>query len=60
MSNDINITEEQWEEYRDIQMSGLYNMFDPNAREATSLSKSQWIYIMGNYEKLEEKYEGDK
>ena len=59
MSN-INITEEQWEEFRDIQMSGLYNMFEPNAREATSLSKPEWIHIMKNYEELHKKYEGDE
>ena len=59
MSN-INITEEQWDEYRCIQDSGAYNMFDPNAREATSLSKPEWIHIMKNYEELHKKYEGDE
>ena len=59
MSSDINITKEQWDEYRCIQDSGAYNMIDPNARAMTDLSKSEWIYIMSNYEKLEEKYEGD-
>ena len=59
MSSDINITKEQWDEYRCIQDSGSYNMIEPNERAMTDLSKSEWIYIMSIYEKLEEKYEGD-
>ena len=58
MSDAITIIKEQWNEYRDIQESGLYNMFDPNARAMTSLSKSEWIYILKNYLELKEKYEG--
>ena len=34
------ITKEQFKEYLDVQESGLYNMFDPRAREMTSLSKA--------------------
>ena len=56
----MEISEEQWDEYRCIQDSGAYNMFDPNAREATSLSKPEWIHIMKNYEALHKKYEGDE
>ena len=58
MSDAININEDQWDEYRDIQDSGLYNMFDPNARAMTSLSKSEWIYILKNYSELKEQFEG--
>ena len=43
------ITKEQFKEYLDVQEGGLYNMFDPRAREMTSLSKAQWTNIITNY-----------
>ena len=55
----MEITKEQWDEYRDVQDSGLYNMFDPIARAMTELSKQEWIHIMENYSELETKYEGE-
>ena len=51
------ITKEEWEEYRDIQMSGMFNMFTPQAREMTTLSKDKWIQILKNYTELKEEYE---
>ena len=30
----------------------MYNMFDPRARQMTSLTKPEWITIMRDYEKL--------
>ena len=54
------ITKEEWEEYRDIQMSGGFNMFTPQAREMTTLSKDKWIQILKNYTELKEEYEGDE
>ena len=56
----MEITKEQWDEYRDVQDSGLYNMFDPNAREMTGLSKQEWIHIMKNYSELKTKHEGEQ
>tara|TARA_R110002020_G_scaffold12396_1_gene45417 strand:+ start:133 stop:303 length:171 start_codon:yes stop_codon:yes gene_type:complete len=50
------ITKEQFEEYLDIQESGLYNMFDPKARDLTSLSKSQWVNIITNYSIYHDKW----
>ena len=32
----MELTKDQWNEYRDVQDSGLYNMYDPNARAMTS------------------------
>ena len=55
----MEISEEQWDEYRCIQDSGAYNMYDPNARAMTDLSKDEWIYIMKNYNSLKEKYENE-
>ncbi len=48
----IQITEEDFLKFKEVQMSGAYNMFDPRAREMTDLSKEQWIIIMEDYEKL--------
>ena len=55
--SDLKVSAEQFEEYREIQESGMYNMFDPQARMMTSLDKKKWIYIIQNYEELLEKYE---
>ena len=53
------ITEEQFKEYRKVQDSGAWNMYSPQAREETTLSKDEWIYILRNYTKLKTKYEGE-
>ena len=55
----MEITKEQWDEYRDVQDSGAYNLFDPNARATTDLTKQEWIHIMQNYSELKTKYEGE-
>ena len=52
MTEEISITTEEWDEYRDVQDSGLVNMFSPDARAMTSLSKDKWIYILKNYDEL--------
>ena len=60
MSETVKINKNQWEEYRDVQDSGQFNMFDPRARAMTSLSKNEWIHIISNYSDLKEKFEGGK
>ena len=50
------ITKEQFKEYLDVQESGLYNMFDPRAREMTSLSNAQWTKIITNYSVYHDKW----
>ena len=50
--SDINVSKEEWEEYRDVQDSGMFNMFAPQARAMTSLSKDKWLYIIKNYNEL--------
>ena len=55
----MEISAEQFQEYRDVQDSGLYNMFTPQAREMTSLSRDEWIHIIENYSELKEKYENE-
>ena len=55
----VEITKEKFDEYKKVQMSGMFNMFDPRAREMTDLSKEEWVTIMQEYEKLDEAW-GDK
>jgi hypothetical protein len=50
------ITKEQFAEYVSVQMEGMFNMFDPRAREMTDLSREQWLDIIKNYDDLSEKY----
>ena len=58
--NEINITSEEWDEYKAVQDSGMFNMFTPQAREMTSLSKDKWLYIIKNYNELTLIHEGEK
>ena len=53
------INKEQWEEYREVQMSGEFNMFSPDARAMTDLTKEEWLYVLKNYSELKDKYEGE-
>lgn len=50
----VDITKEKFDEYVTVQKSGMFNMFDPRAREMTTLSKDEWVTIMREYEKLSE------
>jgi hypothetical protein len=51
------VTKEEFLEYVAVQESGMFNMFDPRARQLTLLSKSDWIYIINNYSDLKAYYE---
>ena len=55
----MKVSKEQFKEYRRVQDSGMFNMFDPQAREMTSLDRDEWIYIISNYDELEAEYEGE-
>ena len=50
------ITEKQFKRYQKVQLMGNYNMFSPEAMEVAGLNKEQFLEIMKNYDKLEEKY----
>ena len=52
-----NITKDQFEEYVSIQKLVYFNMWDPRAREMTSLTEEEWLTIIKNYSKLKEKWE---
>ena len=52
IKQDLMISEHQFNEYLNVQNTGLFNMLDPKARTYTSLSKEEWSYIMTNYDHL--------
>ena len=56
----VQITEEDFKEYKRVQQSGMFNMFDPKAREMTTLTKDEWVTIMQDYEKLNAAQGSDK
>ena len=52
IKKDLMISEHQFNEYLNVQNTGLFNMLDPKARTYTSLSKAEWLYIITNYDHL--------
>ena len=50
----VQITKEDFLEYKRVQMNGKFNPYDPRARAMTSLSKDQWLKIIKEYKKLDE------
>ena len=53
----MEITKEQFDAYREIQMSGVTNMFAVSTvSELSGLSKEECRAIMSNYADLEQKY----
>lgn len=52
----MKVTKQEFAEYVRVQMSGLFNMFNPHARLATGLSREKYLYIIKNYAALKEKY----
>ena len=55
----IDITKEKFDEYVTVQKSGMFNMFDPRAREMTTLTKDEWTTIMQEYDKLDKAWGED-
>ena len=53
-----NITQDQFEAYVDVQMSGVTNMMDVRTvSELSGLERQEIITIMRNYNELQDKYE---
>ena len=53
----MNITQEEFDAYVDVQMSGVTNMFNVSVvSDYSGLSKEKTIEIMTNYEILNNKY----
>jgi len=58
--NKMEITQEQFESYVDVQESGVTNMFDVRTVSAISgLNRDECIDIMSNYSTYSEKYNTD-
>ena len=55
----IDITKEKFDAYKEVQMSGDFNMFAPQARAMTDLTKAEWVTIMKDYKKLDEAWGKD-
>ena len=53
---DVEVTEQDFLDYLEVQESGEFNMFDPNARATAGLEKDVWLAIMGNYDELAKEY----
>tara|TARA_R100001198_G_C5088169_1_gene126340 strand:- start:253 stop:558 length:306 start_codon:yes stop_codon:yes gene_type:complete len=45
----VQVTKEDFLQYKRVQESGEFNMFDPSARMMTDLSREQWVTIMRDY-----------
>ena len=52
------ITKSDWEAYRTVQDSGLYNMMSPDAIRTSGLDIDTYRAIQRDYDKLYEKFEG--
>jgi len=53
-----NITQDQFEAYVDVQMSGVTNMMDiRTVSELSGLEREEIITIIRNYNELQEKYD---
>ena len=54
---EVNITEEKFKAYRELQNSGEINMLDYiNGCKLTGLSKEEYIDIINNYNTYREKF----
>ena len=52
----IEISKEQFKSYVKVQKSGKWNMFSPQAIEATGLPQDVYCGIIQNYSKLSQAY----
>ena len=53
----MNFTQEQldnWRDYEEVRQSGTWNMYAPQARAATGLTKEEYSFVMHNYSELKE------
>lgn len=49
-----------WREYENVRASGAFNMWMPQAREATGLTRERYLFVMENFTALKEAYESQK
>lgn len=58
VDKEVEVSQEEWESYLEVQKSGEFNMIDPNARLTAGVDKLVWLAILSNYSALEQKYGG--
>ena len=51
------VTREDFEDYLEVQQSGMYNMLSPDAIMASGLDKPTYMEIISNYSELKEKFD---
>ena len=51
------VTKEDFEAFEEVKQSNMVNMFHPDARMMSGLSKSKFIAIMKDYDYLKNKFE---
>lgn len=52
------VSKEDFMAYEGIRESGMYNMFDPRARDMAGLDRKVWATIIHHYDELCELYPG--
>ena len=55
-TKNIEITREDFMKYYDVQMGGVYNMWDECALKLTGLSKEKYLNIIKNYSEYYNKF----
>ena len=55
-TKNIEITREDFMKYYDVQMGGVYNMWDERALKLTELSKEKYLNIIKNYSEYYNKF----
>tara|TARA_Y100000593_G_scaffold62235_1_gene115342 strand:+ start:590 stop:769 length:180 start_codon:yes stop_codon:yes gene_type:complete len=53
------VTKEEFEAYKRVQVSGMYNMYTPEAIRETGLDKDTYFNVIKNYSELNKKYSGE-
>ena len=51
------VSRAEWEAYRIIENMGLYDMFSPEAVRDSGLDKDTYLFIMENYDELNDEFE---
>ena len=47
-----------WRLYEAVRVSGFFNMYDPRAHEATTLTKEDYLFVIEHYAELKAKARG--
>lgn len=49
----------QWRNYEEVRSEGAFNMWSPQAIEATGLKKKDYLFVMTNFTDLKKAAEAD-